>query len=162
MPDDHLDDGGVPLLVATHTAGTEGLGEPCDVVVLGVLHQEAGDHNVETVAVARGNISDVEPPLLGCGVRGVEVDDAGVGADTLTAHIVVVTRGEAELGGEETEHHHHPHYLLTLTHSASHHHPRSMMTAADCAAFHLRKTVGWSGLPQAGGKYKAAGRKEKC
>ena len=143
MPDDHLDDGGVPLLVATHTAGTEGLGEPSDVVVLGVLHQEAGDHHVQTVAVAGGHISDVQPPLLGCGVRGVEVDDAGVGADTLTPHIVVVTSGEAELEGEETEHH--PHYLLTLTHSASLHQPRSMMTAA-AAQLSTRETVGWSGL----------------
>ena len=107
VPDHHLDDGGVPLFVPADTPGTEGFGKPGDVVV---LHQETGDDNIETVAVTRGNISDVQSSLLGCGVGGVEVDDPGVWTDTLTAHIIVVTGGETEAGGEETDQHREPHY----------------------------------------------------
>lgn len=114
LPDDHLDDGGVPLLVPTHAPRTEGLGQPGDMVillVLLVLHVQAGDDDVETVAVARGHVSNVQPSLHGCGVGGVEVDDAGVGTDTLTPHIIVVTSGQTELGEEDTHRHHQPHHL---------------------------------------------------
>ena len=102
VPDNNFDDGGVPLLVPTHTPGTEGFRQPGDMVV---LYVQTGDDNIETVTVAGGNISDVQPSLLGCGVGGVEVDDAGVGTDTLTADVIVVTRGEAQLG-EQTDQHH--------------------------------------------------------
>ena len=76
-----------------------------------VLHIETGDDNIETVTVARGYISDIEPSLLGCGVGGVEVDDAGVGTDTLAADIIVVAGGEGEVGGETHHHQDQPHHL---------------------------------------------------
>ena len=49
LPDDHLDDGGVPLLVPTHAPRTEGLGQPAHVLL---LHIQTRDDHVHAVAVA--------------------------------------------------------------------------------------------------------------
>ena len=146
--------------IPAHTTGTEGFGQPGDMVV---LHIETGDDNIETVTVAPGYISDIEPSLLGCGVGGVEVDDAGVGTDTLAADIIVVAGGEGEVGGETRHHQDQPHHL-SQSDSASQVSPPPEVDDDSCqlASFPPEVATHLTSLHRTGGKYKAAGRTEKC
>ena len=154
VPDNNFDDGGVPLLVPANTPRTEGFGQPGDVVV---LHVKTGDDNIETVTVARGHISDVQPSLLGGGVGGVEVDDAGVGTDTLAAHIIVVTGGEGEVGGQADHHQDQPHHL-SQSDSASQVSPPPEVDddSWQLPSFPPEKLLVGRARPLTGGKYEAA------